>query len=388
MEVSHIMFALLRFEISGTELCDEVKNLITPEALPALFKLSKKHDLAHLVGDALDKNGLLPDGSEAKKRFWRERTMAVYRYEQIQYELEQICDALEEAKIPFLPLKGSVLRRYYPEPWMRTSCDIDILVKEAVLETAAKYLCEKLGYVSEAQRTANDLSLYSPSGVHLELHYDLTEGEKYGKDILSNIWGYATVAEGKNYHLQLSDTAFYFYHVAHMVKHFEHGGCGVRPFLDLWLLCHRIDFSRKEREELLEKGGFLAFANACEKLALVWFDHAGYDDLDKRLEEYILTGGVYGTLQNRVGIQQAKRGGKCKYILSRIFISNKELKLKYPQVEKRPWLAPFYHIKRWLKPLTNKDSGKRSFNELSETSTVEEKEKQARETLLQDLGLK
>ena len=69
MEISHIMFALLRFEINGMQLCDEVKNLITPEALPALFKLSKKHDLAHLVGDALDKNGLLPDGSEAKKRF-------------------------------------------------------------------------------------------------------------------------------------------------------------------------------------------------------------------------------------------------------------------------------------------------------------------------------
>ena len=388
MEVSHIMFALLRFEINRTELCDEVKNLITPEALPALFKLSKKHDLAHLVGDALDKNGLLPDGSEAKKRFLQERTMSVYRYEQLQYELDEICAVLEEAKIPFLPLKGSVIRGYYPEPWMRTSCDIDILVKEEVLETAAKYLCEKLEYVSEEKRTVNDLSLYAPSGVHLELHYDLTEGDKYGKNILSNIWEYTTVVDGKNCSLQLSDAAFYFYHIAHMVKHFENGGCGVRPFLDLWLLCHNVDFSCSGREELLEKGELLAFAKACEKLSIVWFEDAEYDDLDKRFEEYILTGGVYGSLQNRVSMQQAKKGSKLKYILSRIFISNKELKLKYPQVEKRPWLAPFYHIKRWLKPLTNRKSGEQSMNELSKTATVADAEKQARGRLLQDLGLK
>ena len=74
-----IFFALLRFEINGDELCDEVKDLITLEMLPALFKLSKRHDLAHLIGDALDKNGLLPDGTEAKKHFLQERNMAVYR---------------------------------------------------------------------------------------------------------------------------------------------------------------------------------------------------------------------------------------------------------------------------------------------------------------------
>ena len=67
--VEKVFFALISFEINGDELCDEIKNLITPDILPALFKLSKRHDLAHLVGDAFDKNGLLPDGTEAKKRF-------------------------------------------------------------------------------------------------------------------------------------------------------------------------------------------------------------------------------------------------------------------------------------------------------------------------------
>ena len=385
--VEKVFFALIRFEINGDELCEKMKNLITPEMLPALFKLSKRHDLAHLIGDALDKNGLLPEGIEAKKRFLQERNMAVYRYEQIQYEFEQICSVLEKAKNPFIPLKGSVIRKYYPEPWMRTSCDIDILVKEYTLEETVRFLCEQLGYECEEQRTVNELSLFSPCGVHLELHYDLTEGDKYGKDILSHIWDYTTLKEGCQAWYLLNNSSFYFYHIAHMIKHFEHGGCGVRPFLDLWLLKNKVSYNQAEKDELLKRGGFLKFAKASEDLATIWFGEQDMNELSERLQSYVLTGGIYGTLQNRVAMQQSKKGGKIKYIFSRIFISNKELKIKYPQVKKRPWLAPFYHVKRWLKPIMRKKTRNASLTELSKTTSVEETIREANARLLKELGL-
>lgn len=390
MEISSIMFALLRSEIQGTGLGEEVKNFITLEGLPALFALAKKHDLAHLVGDALDRNGLLSGGSQMRKTFLRERNMAVYRYEQQQYDFEQICATLEEAQIPFLPLKGSILRGYYPEPWMRTSCDIDILVKADGLNQAARVLRDKLGYTHAAQPTSNELSLHTQSGVHIELHFDLTDGglNQYGCEILSNILDYTQPTDGKEYRLQVSDDVFYFYHIAHMAKHFIHGGCGVRPFLDLWILNHRAGFDKHGGELLLQQNGLFAFASACERLSEGWFGDAPYDDVGRQMEGYILAGGTYGTIENLVTIQQAKKGGKVKYLFSRIFISNKELRVKYPTLHKRPWLAPFYHVKRWLKLLTNKTTRKRSAQELAKTSTVPQAEKQAKETLLQRLGLK
>ena len=382
--VKKIFFALLRFEVKQTEIQAEVKNLITQEILPALYKFAKRQDLAHLIGDALEKNGFLLDGSEAKKHFLKERTLAVYRHEQQRYELEQICQVLEDEKIPFIPLKGSVIRDLYPEAWMRTSCDIDVLVKEEILDKASEILCRRLAYTTDNKRTINDLSLHSPSGVHLELHYDLTEGEKYGRDILSDIWSYTTPSQSKNYQLLLTDEAFYFYHIAHMVKHFESGGCGVRPFVDLWLLNTRLPFNAENREKLLQKGGFLTFAKVSEKLSQVWLDGAELDETGTALEEYILTGGVYGSMQNRVSVQQVKKGSKFKYILSRIFISNKELKLKYPKAGKYPVLIPFYHVVRWFKPLFNRKTAKRSLTELNQTaeSTAEGKEK-----LLKDLDI-
>ena len=85
--VEKVFFALIRFEIKGDELCEDVKNLITPDVLPALFKLSKRHDLAHLIGDALDKNGLLPDGTEVS-------TVELTLHEGRNRQIRRMCDIL------------------------------------------------------------------------------------------------------------------------------------------------------------------------------------------------------------------------------------------------------------------------------------------------------
>ena len=143
-----IAFALLRYALFKEELPNSIRELITRERLERVYSLLKSHDLAHLVADVLDKNGLLDD-SEVSKKFRAERNLAIYRHEQMQYELTQICDTLEKAQIPFIPLKGSVIRSFYPEPWMRTSCDIDILVDKAYLELAQQCLKRDLEYQLE-----------------------------------------------------------------------------------------------------------------------------------------------------------------------------------------------------------------------------------------------
>ena len=45
------------------------------------------------------------------------------RCEQQEYEFRRLADALEQAEIPFLSLKGVEMRDFCPEPWMRTGCD-------------------------------------------------------------------------------------------------------------------------------------------------------------------------------------------------------------------------------------------------------------------------
>ena len=59
---------------------------------------------------------------------------------------------------------------------MRTSSDIDILVKMEDLERAVALVKEKLSYEEKGPRLRHDASLISPSGVHFELHFSILEG--------------------------------------------------------------------------------------------------------------------------------------------------------------------------------------------------------------------
>ena len=384
--VEKVLFALIRFEINGDELCDEIKNLITLEMLPALFKLSKRHDLAHLIGDALDKHGLLPDGTEAKKRFLQERNMAVYRYEQIQYEFEQICDTLEKAKIPFIPLKGSIIRSFYPEPWMRTSCDIDILVDKSNLEQVKECLVCDLEYQVENVESSHDISLYAPSGVHLELHHSLVEEGRAqsSSDILYGVW--ENVVESHSYQKEMLDEIFYFYHVAHMAKHFEIGGCGVRPFLDSYLLLHHAQYRTEACYRLLQQGRLLTFAKAVEETSNVWFYKMEATSLSREIQDYILYAGMYADTENRAAVQQAKKGGRIQYLWSRIFLPYEQLKTQYPNLGKRKIWFPFYQIKRWCRLLFGKDS-KNVSRELKANVNMQADKKERIAKLLKDLEL-
>ena len=136
-KTARFMMDLIANEVCGKAF-DGAQELSLPTdaELTRLYKLSKSHDLAHLVGSALSKNKI-PLNAEIKAKFDKQMLLAVYRYEKLQYELNVLREAFNAHEIVFIPLKGSVIRAYYPEPWMRTSCDIDILVDEAEVDRAA-----------------------------------------------------------------------------------------------------------------------------------------------------------------------------------------------------------------------------------------------------------
>ena len=118
-EIQSILLEVLRLTVNEQTADDTLKQKMASGVVADVYRLAKKHDLAHLIGDALDKNGLLLDGTEAKKRFLHERNMAVYRYEQIQYEFEQICDTLEKAEIPLMEV-GQLLGVRKTSKFIRT----------------------------------------------------------------------------------------------------------------------------------------------------------------------------------------------------------------------------------------------------------------------------
>lgn len=373
-DVRKILFGLLRFEICGTPITEEVKNAVNKESLTMLYKLSKMHDIAHLIADALHKNGLHTVDKEAYDLFNRQHQLAVYRHEQIDYEYKRICGTLEQANIPFMPLKGSIIKEYYPEPWMRTSSDIDILVHPEHLGKAESVLKKELHYERTGEYT-HDISLSSEGGVHIEVHYTLIE-ERYYKlsaRVLSGVWNFATPIKDCSSWYAMTNEMFYFYHIAHMAKHFGHGGgCGIRSIIDVYLLRKKWSFDEEKLAELMQKGNLTTFVATAEKLADCWFENAPYDELTKDTEDYLLRGGVYGTFENHVTAQADKKG-KRGYVFSRIFEPYGVMVSKYPKLIKHKWLYPFYQVKRWCKYIFKKSTrehAKKEMTAIAEAKTV------------------
>ncbi len=378
------LFSILRSSISGEKISKEKLESYSSEQLHNLFKLASGHDLAHLLAYGLKINGLISsEDKDVEKYIFK----AVYRHERTLFEYKNLCDALENAKISFLPLKGSVIRQYYPQPWMRTSCDIDILVQEKDIEKATSILVKEHSYIYKG-KSSHDVSLFTPSNVHVELHYNLIEEGRvnYSAKILNSVWERCKLKEGFSCWYEMSDEMFYFYHVSHMAKHFEEGGCGIRPFIDLWILDNIPSAEKEKRNQILNKGNLLKFADSVRKLSCVWFEDEEHNDFSLQMENYILRGGVYGSSENRVVVQQQKKGGRVKYALSKIFLPYDIIKFHYPILQKHKWLTPIMEIRRWFKLLFC-GHAKRSFEELKYNKDVTTETAKATKKFLEEIGL-
>ncbi len=381
---NQIFFALLRSAICGEMLKDTERAMISEENVSEMLALAKEHDIAHLLSLALKKNGYV---SRDSAQIERAVLKAIYRYEQLNYEHENLCEALEGAEIPFLPLKGSVLRRYYPEAWMRTSCDVDVLVSEENTARAVSVLSEQCGFQYQ-HKGPHDIVLLTPSQMSVELHYTLIEDGriKDSTEVLKSVWETSAPRADREYWYEMSDELFYFYHIAHMAKHFENGGCGIRSFIDLWLLDRLEGVDQSKRDELLTRGGLKRFSDVSRKLSRMWLEGEEADDASQKMADYILRGGIYGIYENRIAVQQEKRGGWLKYTLSKVFVPYEELKFVYPILEKHRWLTPVMEVRRWCRLLFRGHTG-RVVKELKYNRAVSANQADKTKQFLSDIGL-
>lgn len=385
MTADTLLFPLLRAALFGEPVKDKIKKGCTPETLMELYKLADNHDVAHLVGQALDKLDL-PD-SEGLTRCRNRMLQAMYRYFRQDYEYQEVCQLLSQAEIAYIPLKGSVLRPYYPEAWMRTSCDTDILIHREDLPKAQKLIQDKLHYV-ERRVSPHDVSLISPSKELLELHFAIIEDFVLPKarEILEHIWDYAVPVEDKPYQYALPDDLFYYYHMVHMAKHVANGGCSVRFFIDTWILNHRVEHDRKAREAMLKKGFRFEYALATERLTEIWFGDKSMDEASNYYAAFILRGGNFGTLSNRVALRRTKEGGKMRFLMKRIILPYNLIKYYFPILQKHKWLTPWYQIVRWWNLLTKGDLN-HSMSEVRAATQFDNSDETHADVLLKHLGL-
>lgn len=393
-----ILIALLRNELSGEipVFTEEERVFFTPQNLITLYRLADAHDLAHLAGEALLNAGItVPE--KIADAFRRKLALACYRYERMNHDIGRIYAAFDAEKVDYVPLKGAVIRRYYPDPAMRTSCDVDILVREKDLKRAISVLQEK-SLVTSCKKAYHDYMMTTDQGVTLELHFSLSELHKKHDRVTEKVWDYVIPEEeekesASTCRMKMTNEFFFAYLISHAAYHFLGGGCGVRTFMDLYLLKNALPFDREKLKELLRLGDLEKFGNECFRLADLWFGteneraEAEGDEIAEEMAKFVLCGGVYGSASQSASMKQAQAGGKTRAIMRRIWAPKEELKMAFPVLEKHPWLLPFFQFRRWCRLLFGRKRQKRVMSELKENLAVDNETREKTKRLKSDLHL-
>ena len=319
-----------------------------------IISLAKKQSVLNILSYAVEKLTAKPDEQTVKylREFRMQKTVV-----EAQQELaaRDICEKLDEMQVRHILLKGSVIKNYYPSPDMRTMGDIDILVDADRCDEVVK------AFIEDGFEFAGKGDLHTnirKGNAYVEFHRSMVDSfhtvlsEYYGDG-----FGRAEQCDG-SFSYELTDGDFYVFLIAHIAKHYRHGGTGIRSLLDLYVYekaLPDLDFEYINKE--LEKIGLLEFCKKIRKIAFNWYsgDFDGKFDL---MSEYIAAGGVYGIegteMQNSYifdHIDEDIRFQKIKTLFRIVFLGYDELKIRYPFLEGKKFLLPLFWIIRFFDTL-------------------------------------
>jgi len=266
-------------------------------------------------------------------------------------ELKRVFQAFEENGIDYLPMKGCVMKGYYPKPELRTMGDADVLIRPEQNDRIAPVM-KKLGFVNEGLRFHH--TEWTTGLLHIELHHQLVPEENsvfltYWKDA----WRYAIHQSGYRYAMSTEDTFLFL--VVHFAKHYMGSGIGCRQAVDLWVyLRAHPELDRAVLREKMDAMHLWAFFENIEALLRYWFEDAPANEKLEHITQYIFSAGSWGTTNNLyqteairdLGHKTSESGMKYIFFVKRILPGAKKLKGDYPILIKAPWLLPVVWVIR------------------------------------------
>lgn len=323
---------------------------LSGDELDCIVSVLRKHDLLHLLMWSVPKVAA-PVDDQVMKSIRYAQELAFRRSVVLEYDRQQIYALFEQNGIDYIPLKGAVIRELYPQPWHRTSCDIDVLIREQELSKAAKILCEQ-GYTFR-ERGFHDAQFDTPSNNNLELHVSILENMEQLDRTLVQVWEYAEKEGSSSCRCRLTNEFLLFHILSHMAYHFYRGGCGIRPLIDFDLISRNLAVDRSILNRLLDHSELRPFYNAVQNLANVWFHGAEHDGITRKMENFIVVGGVYGARTSGVLVTRAESDHQAAYLLKRLFPPIGHMRILYPILNHIPFLLPICWIIRIVKQLFN-----------------------------------
>ena len=288
--------------------------------LGQLYQVAQAHSLSAMAAYALESAGIYD------KAFEEAKNKAIRKNILLDTEREQIFAEFEKAGIWYMPLKGSILKNYYPQLGMRQMSDNDILI-DPDKKAEVKTVMEHAGFTVEQFGRSNHDVYYKPPVCNFEMHNQLFT-RAHNSDLVCAYYSdtkdklIKDPDNGFGYHFSNED--FYIYITVHEYKHFAHSGTGLRNLVDTYVFLNRfsdsldMDYIVKELTSMDVAG----HEKESRELALKVFGGTRLSDAESELLDYYIFSGTYGTTENVVLNQLNKNGdgftSKLRYVAARL----------------------------------------------------------------------
>ena len=334
--------------------------------LPKLFEVCQEHILTACAAYALESAGIKdPEFTQAKEKAVRKNIL-------LDAERSVIVRRLEEEKIWYMPLKGSLLKDWYPKLGMRQMSDNDILCDSGRMKDIYDILTEN-GFRCVHFGKDNDDAYFKDPVYNFEMHRSLFREEHIGVlyDYFKDVKERLIKDDGNDFGYHFRNEDFYLYMIAHEYKHYTFVGTGVRSLVDTYVFLRKfsssLDWEYINAE--LEKLGVADFERSNRELALKVFSMKQLTKEDRKELEYYVMSGTYGKKENRVenGIKFRGNGSKAKYILYRFFPPVSYVERVVPWVKKSRLLIPAAYAYRFFRlATTSRESAAKELRKLKE----------------------
>ena len=319
-----------------------------------IYNLASYHSVVAIVAFALECAIDLPHKyDQAKKKAIRKQAL-------FDTERNKIFSYFSKEGIWYMPLKGVVIKEYYPKFGMREMVDNDVLCDPNHMEDV-KVIMEDLGFHCDLFGVDNQ-DVYSKDILCFEVHNSLFQADKYSdfseyyKDIKTKL----ICDQNNSYEYRFKTEDLYIYLTAHEYKHYSRGGTGLRSLLDTYLfLKHykaQMDWCYVNGE--LEKLKLTEFEKMNRQLSEKVFSEIPLSNEEKQLLMYYVSSGAHGTeehrVDNRISSELSENDSKIskqRYITNRVFLRGEELKSKHPFVYQHKVLLPFFYVYRLFNAL-------------------------------------
>ncbi len=328
------------------------KEKVREMDLKHLYKTAKFHSLTAITAIALESAGV------KDKAFCQAKEKAIRKNMFLDVEREKLCGYLEKNKIWYMPLKGSILKDFYPKSGMRQMADNDILFDSHYREIVKEYF-ESNDYDIISYDEGNHDVYEKPPILNFEMHTSLfyeSHDEKW-QEYYKNIKTRLRKDDDNSYGYHFSDEDFYIYITVHEYKHYSQNGTGLRSLLDCYVYLQKksdsLDWNYIETE--CGKLGISEFEKQRRELAVRTFAASAnteISEIDRQMLEYYLASGTYGTFENAVKLERRKyadrtgKTSKLSYIMNRLFPDKEWYEAGKPFYNRHPYFKPFFWVYR------------------------------------------